>query len=471
MQHLTNYSRLLRLPLAMFLFAFSTAAVAENIRASVGVSGIVSSHRDSAESRIEENGDEDSRAEGSSVGRRISAVISSGAEEPEHDEELEEPVVTDRAESTADRVAWDIALDQDGHLFPSYLIATATMRVDPGNVPSRRKSSPVLGEHKGALFVTVESPRDDSEVEIQVTASSMLQAFPYRIVLPKAGRTYRIVPKLNWDFEKLHYVKQQIPFNITTSIKVDGIDQGAKTITATLNSINDCPWAYAPSEKETELYTWMAAAYVNENHPWVHTLLKEALEQKLVESFNDYQEETSEKVYLQVYALWKVLHRKGIKYSNVYATATESDKLLVQYVRFLDQSLHDRQANCVDGSVLFASALRKIGLDSYLVSVPEHMFVAFDLDGSGESIVALETTMLGDADAEEYTPLEGISPETLKKLEKDPTWRTFTAAVNAGNAQILEHAEEFKDRDNMEYQVVDIANARRHGINPIAFLE
>jgi hypothetical protein len=101
---------------------------------------------------------------------------------------------------------------------------------------------------------------------------------------------------------------------------------------------------------------------------------------------------------LQVFAVWNILQRRGIKYSDISAT-TPSKFVVSQTVRFLDQSIEATQANCVDGSVLMASILREIGINSYLLMVPGHCFLAFDLGkGEDDEIVGLETTMLGNAD-------------------------------------------------------------------------
>ena len=71
-----------------------------------------------------------------------------------------------------------------------------------------------------------------------------------------------------------------------------------------------------------------------------------------------------------------------------------------QHVRLIDESITHSQANCVDGSVLLASILRKIGLYASLVLVPGHCFVAFSLDRELEEIRGLETTLIGAQDIE-----------------------------------------------------------------------
>jgi hypothetical protein len=74
-----------------------------------------------------------------------------------------------------------------------------------------------------------------------------------------------------------------------------------------------------------------------------------------------------------------------------------------QYVRTLQESFVNTQANCVDGSVLFASVLRKLGIEPFLGIVPGHMFVGYYLDREMTTRSFLETTMLGNEDLSKYT--------------------------------------------------------------------
>jgi hypothetical protein len=119
----------------------------------------------------------------------------------------------------------------------------------------------------------------------------------------------------------------------------------------------------------------MFAAYVNENHPWVDAVRLEALQTGLVRNFTDYQAGDPKEVIRQVFAIWNVLQRRGICYSSATTPSAYSGIVYCQNVRLFDESITYKQANCVDGSVLMAAILAKIGLLSYLVVVPGHMFV------------------------------------------------------------------------------------------------
>jgi len=125
-------------------------------------------------------------------------------------------------------------------------------------------------------------------------------------------------------------------------------------------------------------------------------LLQEALKGKAVNSFMGYQTDPVG-VSRQALAIWNALQRRRVRYSNIATPSALSPSGTVhsQAVRFVDETIDSQQANCVDGSVLFASALYKIGIHPILVLKPEHMFVGYWLDEGHNNYEFLETTMAG----------------------------------------------------------------------------
>ncbi len=135
----------------------------------------------------------------------------------------------------------------------------------------------------------------------------------------------------------------------------------------------------------------------------------------------------------------------------------------------IDESINNAQANCVDGSVLFASLLRKVGIEPYLVLIPGHCYVAFQADKHGKNIAALETTLIGaslEGDAKEVDELSDVVDED--ELE-EASWVTFTAAFVAGRDNLAKHAEKLKDSKESGFIIISVADARKRGILPIAF--
>jgi len=137
----------------------------------------------------------------------------------------------------------------------------------------------------------------------------------------------------------------------------------------------------------------------------------------------------------------------------------------------IEESLNNSQANCVDGSVLFASLLRKIGIEPFLVLVPGHCYVGFYLDAAQENPIALETTLLGavlSEDDQDEIP-EFLEEAIDEDLRGEFSWPSFCQAVATGIADLDEHQSEFAADDNVEYVIIPISAARKAGIMPIAY--
>ncbi len=428
-----------------------------------------------------------------------------------------------RAAAAKGEIEWELDANMDRQLFPALLIATATQRPeDDGSEPDPL----LLGDPYGSVGVSITVPGAKSKVQVTVQENSVMHRSTWEGVLEKSGTQYYVAPRVNYNFEALRRVHGQVPLNVTMTVEVNGKSLGEKTQTLTLRTINDCPFAVSEAEETidderdttkkglkevsesgdeeiaaaddedsdeapstddeastadepAEDYTdmgWMFAAYVNENSPIVDTILKEALATKIVDSFAGYQK-GPEGVALELFAIWTALQNRGIKYSNVTTTPAESRTVYSQNVRFPDESITLEQANCVDGSVLFASILRKLGLRAFLVTVPGHMFMGVYLKPEGEERVGLETTMIGTREDEEKEALklmDGLGElrgKLDKKVAQSVAWKTFATALALGTQNLEKNAKKFEAENEPQYQVTDIDDARHDGIMPIAYLK
>ena len=73
-----------------------------------------------------------------------------------------------------------------------------------------------------------------------------------------------------------------------------------------------------------------------------------------------------------------------------------------QRVRLPKDSLAQKSANCVDGAVLYASALESIGMTPHVVIMPTHAFVCYETKpDSPDKLSCLETTMTASSTFEE----------------------------------------------------------------------
>lgn len=359
---------------------------------------------------------------------------------------------------------WDAYIDPYNQVFPSLEIATATTTWD-----TAEDSESVVGDQQGLIYVDVTGARAGAPFELIVRIPGLAPESRLTGVIPAVEGPISLAPTIGWDFQALAAIKQPRPANVEFELSLDGKPLGKRTERVRLRSVNDALYYIDEDDDAADLdFNWLFAAYVNEDHPAVDQILKEALDSGVVDSFSGYQDEDPDAVLKQVYAIWHVLQSRGIRYSSITRTANEHDNVMSQHVRFIDESLAMTQANCVDGSVLLASVLRKIDIAPVLVLVPGHMFLGFALDEEGEEMAYLETTMLGD-----------VTPDRSKKaarvqrrseafgVDVEASLESFEAALESGQSQIDEAGDAFEDEDNLDYQFIDIQAAREYGVMPI----
>jgi hypothetical protein len=365
--------------------------------------------------------------------------------------------------------SWETSVYPEEQIFPSMLISTATQGVpeDDGDL----WDVPHIGDPSGLIGALVHHVKKGDTVRVTVEGNSLMEESTFEGEAPKSSKELLVHPKVKYRYDALASVHQHIPLNVTIHVWINGEDQGEQTATVDVHSINDCLFAVQDEDGDVELdASWNFAAYVNESHPWVDDVLREALDTHVVDAFDGYQSDDPEQVLLQIYAIWNVMQRRGMHYSDITTTPGESDTVLCQHVRLFDEAVRAKQANCVDGSVLLASVLRKIGLRTFLVLVPGHMFIAVDLkDDDDDSMIGLETTMMGNDDLGHFDKLKKISPDHREKLKNQASFKTFEAAADTGTNRLDDDAKHFDDEDDLDYQLIDLSEAREEGIMPLGY--
>lgn len=370
-------------------------------------------------------------------------------------------------------------------LFPSAIVSTATVdwngdeqiaedKKTEADPKLRKRDIPIYGDENGWLAVELLDVPRGALVEVEISIDGFMKPSRWKGKVTKVSRDgeARIFPKAAWDYAALLRVRQQRPVTSTYKVTVNGKALPEQTEACVVRSINDCPFYVVWDEEgeDIEDFSWLFAAYVNENHPLVDDILKEALQSGLVDAFSGYQSRNPKEVMMQVFAIWNVLQRRGIRYSDV-STTTPSKYVITQTVRFLDESIKATQANCVDGSVLMASILQKIGINSYLVMVPGHCFLAFDSGTRrNDEIIGLETTMLGDNRLKPVSEIPNLT-DKVKQKEFQASYKTFSNAVQTGNATLEKNMRAFIRGVDPDTQLISISEARELGIMPIASMQ
>ena len=342
-----------------------------------------------------------------------------------------------------------------GAIYPSLILATATIK-DDGS-PDDPSDATHYGDPMATLGVLLRNVRKDDKITVEVTADAVIKPSKVTFTAKASELLVTAAPKVKFDFEALGKVTQTRPINVTFKVTRNGKAEDDIDEVMSLRQINDCPYAVvSPTLKkngkvaqELQDIRFMFASYVNENHPQIDQILKEAKATGLNESFHGYQG-TEEDVIRQVNAIWVALQRRGITYSSITNT-TPVKGVYAQHVRFLDESINMTQANCVDGSVLMASILKKIEIKACLVLVPSHCYLAFYSNDpeKGGKLYGVETTMLGGKStlADAINASTALKPDSLQK-----NWNKF-------------------QQEGSGYMLVDLDDAREAGIMPIPYVK
>ncbi len=349
-------------------------------------------------------------------------------------------------------ISWTPVVEMDKQIFPSYFLARASIPIQEVRTES------VIGDNNGILGLHIVNPKKDSNIKIGVELDPVIGYQEYETTLSTKDTRYRVFPKIVWNWEALKRYKKPSPANATFTLYINGELVEKRTVVVRIRSINEAVFSYRFLDNDNWGNTSeMFAAYVNEDHEWIDQLLKEALDTRLVNSFSGYQGGPKE-VENQIFAIWFILQRRGFKYSSITDTSSTANMVNSQYVRLFEESIKVSQANCVDGSVLLASILKKIGIRVGLVLIPGHCFLVFDMNGKGD-LWGFETTVIGTVDFRDYEA----------KSIGDISHKSFIQALEAGDKRFRDSLPAINAKKDPRYQLIDIDKARQNGINPIAW--
>lgn len=314
---------------------------------------------------------------------------------------------------------WETIIEMDNNIFPSYVLATANSDLLK-MTENLSNNVEYFGDKTGVIGIKLSEIPENSIVKVEISENEILYNSYIEEKVSDGGKVYYIFPKINFKFEQLRKIEQQKPINIEFKLFIDNDFKGKKIGTASLRSLEECPWFVKDNIKNMFVsIPWMFSAYVNEDSPLINKILSNALKSGIVNQFSGYQVD-QQSVIRQVQAIWYALQEANIRYSSITNTSLNSNQVGSQRVRMIDQSYNYSQANCVDGTVLFASVLKAIGIEPVLILIPGHMFLGYYLDKNHGKITFLETTMIGHLDLNNLEPnqLSVNSYSSLKREER-----------------------------------------------------
>ena len=361
------------------------------------------------------------------------------------------------------RYDYEITDDLGGNIFPSAILSIASTDAQI-IIPS---DTMYLGNPKSIIGVRVRSSKPLSHVRVEVAETKFYAQSVSEFDLPKPDIDYIIYPDIIWNYEALKNNSQPEPISVVVDAEINGKKIGRKIRTFSVRSINECLLGYYTKGRKFHDTGIFFAAYVNEDHPMIDQILREALNTRIVNKFLGYQaRNAAAAVDKQVYALWNVLQKRNFRYSSVSNTSLSSNVVISQRVRTFEDALNSSQINCVDGSVLFASLLRAINIEPILVRIPGHMFVGYYTDTNRKNVNFLETTMIGDVDLDDFFPDEQLDSTMVGQSKNQVSLITFEKSKEYATNKYNQH-KEFFNKGKVNYLFLEISKGVRRKIQPI----
>lgn len=202
----------------------------------------------------------------------------------------------------------------------------------------------------------------------------------------------------------------------------------------------DFPWGI-PGMTEAEAFE-LLAAMVTPNDPKVEELLRYAADYtesgQMWGGYSGAEDDSDGDVWERLEAIWKAADEVfDLTYVSTLVTYAPGD---IQRIRLPRETLEQRAGNCIDLSLLFASAAEAIRLEAAIIGVPGHAYIGIRTDPVNDRYYFIETTLIGQT--------------------------SFERAVEIGAEEWNEAAEHVENGES-SYNWVTIPLAREKGIFPL----
>lgn len=289
-------------------------------------------------------------------------------------------------------------------LSPAQVLATGAAGVAPGaqaRLSIGREGAQYLGDTWGSVGIRFANGQAGTQVTVAIAVDEVAEASEETFALSTKG-DYVLFPRVRYRYDKLRAVEQPFPVNVTFVVTVNGQPAGRTTVVTRVRSIQDAPTVLF-KERGFESMHWIYGAFVTEDAAWLDELVRLAFAGNSAVALG-YQA-GPQAVDEQVAALFDMLGKRGLKYSSITTSSGSKERVFSQIVRFPRDSIRTSQANCVDGTVLMASLLRKIGIEPLIVTGPGHALLGYYRrlpkgETKGE-LAFVETTDIGERPFEE----------------------------------------------------------------------
>src|ERR1043166_5164603 len=108
----------------------------------------------------------------------------------------------------------------NNQLFPSYVVATATLKRDE----PEEEDEYTLGDAHGLFGIQIESPGDDVTIKVTITGSDIMEKSVFTGTLAEEGEEYTIRPRIRYKYAALASNKQATPITVTFRVEIEDED-------------------------------------------------------------------------------------------------------------------------------------------------------------------------------------------------------------------------------------------------------
>ncbi|WP_448523161.1 hypothetical protein [Pseudothermotoga sp.] len=198
----------------------------------------------------------------------------------------------------------------------------------------------------------------------------------------------------------------------------------------------DFPWGI-PGMSEAETFE-LLAAMVTPNDPKVEELLRAAADYtesgSMWGGYSGVEDDEDGEVWERLEAIWQAADEVyDLTYVSTVVTYAPGD---IQRIRLPRETLEQQAGNCIDLSLLFASAAEAIRLEAAIIGIPGHAFIAVRTDQVNDRYYFIETTLIGQTS---FARAVEVGAETWREVaesvengEPNYNWLTIAAAREKG---------------------------------------
>ena len=260
---------------------------------------------------------------------------------------------------------------------------------------------------------------NNTESEVNVNITTIIDGFTFKYeemktIMPKSNDLIKHNPI--FDNNKLSNETKETTLNMKVSVNGKVIYNQIENVR--LLAKDTMIWEILnPLTKKIFYLHYFCVTLVTPHDDEVEKILSIAKEQhpdKVLQGYPSIidNEQVKREVDKQVESIFMALKNIGISYVDSSISFGWHEPFKSQRIRFPSTSIKRKSANCIDGTILFASLLENIGIEPIIILIPGHALIGWKKIPNSDEISILETTVISDQD---YQNAKTIGEISLKR--------------------------------------------------------